>query len=444
MSDGPPAPVESSRTQDAPEVTGLPRYPYLPFHLPSSLPPAALLAPAFLAPAFGWRDIGSTGLHHSHSDSSLGPHSGSMMAKIDTFLRVMQEAGASDLHLCAGNRPVLRVNGDLQEARHRALSGAEVRLLVYELLTDPQIRRFEERGELDCAHTLEGVARFRVHVYKKHPGMGAAFRIIPHQVPRLDELGFPQVLKRMLNQRSGLILVTGPTNSGKSTTLAAMVNHLNEERTHHIITLEDPLEFIHQNKKCLINQRQIGEHSLSFADALRGALRADPNVILVGEIRDLETIHLAITAAELGLLVLGTLHTRSAAQTISRVADAFPVDQQSAVRLSLSEVLIGICSQQLLRRTDGTGRVAAMEILLGTPAVRTMIREAKGHQVNNVILTGKKEGMKLLDQHLKELIHEGIVTGEEAARVSAEPEGILAFARSGGKLPSDKAFQGGS
>jgi twitching motility protein PilT len=353
------------------------------------------------------------------------------MPKIDTFLTIMQEADASDLHLSAGNKPVLRINGELQEARHRELKNEEVKILVYELLTDPQIKRFEEKGELDCAHTIEGIARFRIHAFKKHPGMAAAFRRIPHQVPTLDELGLPPVLKKMLQQRSGLILVTGPTNSGKSTTLAAMVDYLNENMSHHIITLEDPLEFIHENKNCLINQRQIGEHSHTFADALRGALRADPNVILVGEMRDLETISLALTAAELGLLVMGTLHTKSAAQTLGRISDAFPVDQQAAVRLAFSEVLNGVCSQQLLRRAKDGGRIAAMEVLVGTPAVRTMIREKKDHQVNNVIMTGKKEGMNLLDQHLKDLISEGLVTGEDAARVAAEPETVLAFARSG-------------
>ena len=357
------------------------------------------------------------------------------MPKIDTFLKVMQEAKASDLHLSAGNKPVLRINGALQEARHRELTEDEIRILVFELLTDTQIKRFEEQGELDCAHTVEGIARFRIHVYKKHPGMAAAFRMIPHEVPTLDELGFPEVLKKMLNQRSGLILVTGPTNSGKSTTLAAMVDYLNENYNHHIITLEDPLEFIHRNKKCLINQRQIGEHSQSFANALRGALRADPNVVLVGEMRDLETISLALTAAELGLLVMGTLHTKSAAQTLGRISDAFPVNQQAAVRLAFSEALIGVCSQQLLRRAGGEGRVAALEVLVGTPAVRTMIRDGKSHQVNNVIMTGKKEGMKLLDQHLKELIGDGLVTGEEAARFADDPESILAFARSVGKQP---------
>jgi twitching motility protein PilT len=361
------------------------------------------------------------------------------MAKIDTFLKIMRKEGASDLHLSAGMPPILRINGGLQQAEHRGLTAEEVRILAYELLTEPQIVHFEKHGELDCAHTVEGVARFRIHLFKKYPGIAAAFRVIPHQVPTLDQMGLPEVLKKMLASRSGLILVTGPTNSGKSTTLAAMVNHLNESYNHHILTLEDPLEFIHPNKQCLINQRQIGEHSLSFAEALKGALRADPNVILVGEMRDLETISLALTAAELGLLVMGTLHTKSASQTISRVADAFPVDQQPAVRHALSEVLIGICSQQLLRKKDGGGRVAALEILVGTPAIRTMIREAKTHQINNMITTGKKDGMKLLDQHLKELIAEGVVTAEEAARYAAEPETILHFARSGAKLQPEPA-----
>ena len=357
------------------------------------------------------------------------------MAKIDAFLKILRQEGASDLHLSAGSPPILRINGVLQPAEHRPLTADEVRLLVYELLTEPQIEHFEERGELECAHTIEGVARFRIHAYKKHPGMAATFRVIPHEIPTIEELGLPKVLEAMLSSRSGLILVTGPTNSGKSTTLAAMVDYLNTNMNHHIVTLEDPLEFIHENKKCLINQRQIGEHSLSFAGALRGALRADPNVILVGEMRDLETISLALTAAELGLLVMGTLHTKSAAQTISRISDAFPVDQQAAVRLALSETLVGVCSQQLLRRKDGNGRVAGLEILLSTPAVKTLIREGKIHQVNNVIQTGKKDGVKLLDQSLRDLIGADIVTGEEAARFAEDPHTMLAFAKSGGREP---------
>lgn len=350
------------------------------------------------------------------------------MPRIDVFLEIMQKAGASDLHLSSDCIPMLRINGVLEKTKHRVLTREEVRLLIYELLTDVQIERLEHDGQLDCAYSLDGVGRFRINVFRKHPGVAAAFRVIPHEVPSLDELGLPEVLKRMLHQRAGLILVTGPTNSGKSTTLAAMVDYLNEEMKYHIITLEDPLEFIHTNKNCLINQRQIGEHSRSFPEALRGALREDPNVILVGEMRDLETIQLALTAAELGLLVLGTLHTKSASQTIGRIADAFPADQQAAVRLTFSEVLNGICSQQLLRRADGSGRIAAIEILVGTSGVKNLIREGKSHHVENAITTGRKQGMQLLDQHLKELISEGIVTGEEAARFASDPSGVLAFA----------------
>jgi len=366
------------------------------------------------------------------------------MPKIDAFLKVMTEAQASDLHLSAETAPILRVHGHLEEAKHRRLTEEEVRLLVYELLTDTQIERLERDGQLDCAHTVEGAARFRIHVYRKDPGLAAAFRIIPYQVPTLESLGFPSVLKDMLSTRAGLILVTGPTNSGKSTTLAAMVDHLNQTTNNHIITLEDPLEFIHTNKHCLINQRQIGEHANSFADALKSALRADPNVILVGEMRDLETISLALTAAELGLLVLGTLHTKSAGQTISRIADVFPSEQQAAVRLNLSEVLVGVCSQQLLRKVDGKGRVAAMEIMVANPAIRTMIRDRKTHQINNAIMTGKKLGMRLLDQHLKDLVGDGLVTAEEAARYSDEPEGILALAKSGARKDPVSSEVGGS
>jgi twitching motility protein PilT len=347
------------------------------------------------------------------------------MAKIDAFLRIMQEHDASDLHIGAGFEPMLRIHGTLEKTSHRVLTIEEVKVLVYELLSDSQIEVLEKNGDLDFSYTLPGVARFRINVFHKHPGLGAAFRMIPHEIPTLDSLGFPDILKRMLHQKNGLILVTGPTNSGKSTTLAAMVDYLNDHMNYHMITLEDPLEFIHENKNSLINQRQIGEHSRSFASALRAALREDPNVVLVGEMRDLETISLAITAAELGLLVMGTLHTKSAAQTISRIADAFPVDQQAAVRLTLSEVLVGICSQQLLRRADGVGRVAALEIMVGTPAIRNLIREGKSHLVPNVIMTAKKEGMQLLDQHLRELVSRRIVSADEAARYATEPQTML-------------------
>ncbi len=354
------------------------------------------------------------------------------MPKIDAFLKILYDVGASDLHIGNEAAPMVRINGVLEKTKYKELSEEEVRILLYELLTDNQIETFEEIGELDFAYTLSGAGRFRVNLFKKYPGLAAAFRLIPSKIPSLESLGFPfpDVLKRMLVKRNGLILVTGPTNSGKSTTLAAMVDFINENMNHHILTLEDPLEFIHPNKNSLIHQRQIGEHSLSFSNALRAALREDPNVILVGEMRDNETIALALTAAEVGQLVLGTLHTKSAGQTISRLVDAFPVDQQPQIRLTLSETLQGVVAQQLLRRADGKGRVMALEIMIRNSAITSLIREAKSHQINNAILTGKKEGMLLLDQHLKELITKKLISVREAARYAENSEEIIEFGKS--------------
>ena len=347
------------------------------------------------------------------------------MPRIDTFLNIMQDVQASDLHIGAGSVPLLRINGVLEKTKHKVLSEEEVRILLYELLTDKQIDHLEKIGEIDLAYSIPGIARFRINMFKKYPGFAAAFRIIPQDIPTLDSLGLPEVLKKFLSQKSGLILVTGPTNSGKSTTLAAMLDHINEHMNYHIITLEDPLEFIHQDKNCAINQRQIGEHSMSFANALRAALREDPNVILVGEMRDNETIALALTAAEVGLLVLGTLHTRSAAQTVSRLIDAFPVDQQPQMRLTLSEVLLCSCSQQLLRRADRGGRIAAIEIMVCNHAIKNLIRESRSQLINNSIMTGKQDGMQLLDQHLKDMVAQGLVTAEEAARYAENPQALL-------------------
>ncbi len=347
------------------------------------------------------------------------------MPRIDAFLKVMQETGVSDLHLSANTEPMLRINGVLQRAEHRPLSEDELKIIIYELLTDTQIKHLEAKGDLDCAYTLPGVARFRINVYKKFPGLAAAFRIIPNQIPTLDEMGLPEVLKKMLAHNSGLILVTGPTNSGKSTTLAAMVDYLNDNMNYHIITLEDPLEFIHPNKNCLINQRQVGEHCESFATAMRASLREDPDVILVGEMRDLDTISLALTASEVGLLVLGTLHTRSASQTISRIVDPYPGNQQTQIRHMLSEVLVGVCSQQLLRKADQSGRVAAMEIMMGNTAIRNLIREQKSHLIDNAITTNRKEGMQLMDHHLSHLVGQGIVTHDEAMRYASEGHTIV-------------------
>jgi twitching motility protein PilT len=350
------------------------------------------------------------------------------MPRIDAFLQVMEKYNASDLHICQGMEPLLRINGVLERAKHKPLAEDEVRVLLYELMTDAQIERFESLGEIDFAYTVPDVARFRINVFRKYPGLAAAFRRIPYAIPTLESLAFPPVLKRMLHNRSGLILVTGPANSGKSTTLAAMVDYLNDEMNYHILTLEDPLEFIHTNRKSLINQRQIGEHSKSFASALRAALREDPNVILVGEMRDNETIQLALTAAEVGLLVLATLHTKSAPQTVSRIVDVFPSEQQSQIRLGLSEVLVGICSQQLPRRADGSGRVAALEIMVRNHAIANLIRDGKPHHIKNVMQTGRREGMQLLDQHLRELVLQRVISMDEASRFAEDPGALLSGA----------------
>jgi twitching motility protein PilT len=357
------------------------------------------------------------------------------MPRIDTFLRIMHEAGASDLHLGDGYSPMLRIHGTLEPAKHRVLTAEEVKILLYEMLADAQIRELEENGEIDIMYAVPDVARFRINVYRKHVGLGAAFRIIPNQIPTIDGLGFPDTMKKLLSHKSGLLLVTGPTNSGKTTTLAAMVDHLNDHTNHHIITLEDPLEYVHTNKNCLINQRQIGRHTRSFAKGLRAALREDPNVILVGEMRDNETISLALTAAETGLLVLGTLHTKSAGQTINRVVDAFAADQQDQVRMALSEVLLGVCSQQLLKRADGSGRVAALEILVRTPAIANLIREAKVQQINTAIVTGRQLGMQKLEHHLRELVTRNVITSEEAAAHAENPQEFLTARK---ETPADR------
>ncbi|MEW5700890.1 MAG: type IV pilus twitching motility protein PilT [Candidatus Zixiibacteriota bacterium] len=343
------------------------------------------------------------------------------MPQIDDILRHMKELDASDVHLVTAAPVTFRIRGELVPANDRPLAAPEVELLVYEILSSEQIESFESQWDLDTAHTIPGYARFRVNVFRDHRGPAAVLRLIPEEPPTLAALGFPEVVTRLAETTRGLVLVTGPTNSGKSTTLAAMINHLNETQGRHIITLEDPLEFVHVNKRCLINQRQVGSHTRDFARALRASLREDPNVVLVGEMRDLETIHLALTAAELGLCVFATLHTKNAAQTVNRLIDAFPADQQAQTRVLLSEGLRGVLAQQLLRRADGTGRIAAMEIMLNTPAIANMIREGKTHQLISAIQTGRREGMQLLEHHLAQLTDEGVITTEAALAAAATP-----------------------
>ncbi len=343
------------------------------------------------------------------------------MPKIDDLLRIVSNAGASDLHLSAGTVPMIRKNGSLSKTRHKSLSEENIRQLVYEILSDTQIRQFEKTGDLDFAHSVAGGGRFRVNLYRTHTGISAAIRTINSDIPDLLSLGFSQNICDLARSRSGLLLVTGPTNSGKSTTLAAMIDHINTHESRHVITLEDPIEYIHQNKNSLISQRQIGLHSSSFATALRAALREDPDVILVGEMRDTETISLAITAAEVGLLVLGTLHTSSAVSSIERITDVFPSDQQQQIRVMLADSLLGVISQQLLRLADGSGRIVAYELMIRSSSIQAMIREERTYQISTAIQTGRKKGMRLLDNHLKALVDSGKITPEEAIRVASDP-----------------------
>lgn len=350
------------------------------------------------------------------------------MAKIFQLLQIVKAANATDLHLVAGSVPIVRVNGQLEKTHHRRLASDEIKQLIYELLTDDQIRHFEKGGDLDFAHGIDGVARFRFSIYRTHSGIAAAIRLIPEQIFDLTTLGFPPEIGKLVEARSGLVLVTGPTNSGKTTTLAAMVDHINTSFSRHIITLEDPIEYIHGNKNSLVSQRQVGLHAASFASGLRAALREDPDVILVGEMRDMETISMAITAAEIGLLVLGTLHTNTAAGTVDRIIDVFPVEQQQQIRIMLAESLLGIVAQQLLRRADGPGRIAAFELMVRNTSISGMIRDAKTYQIPTAIQTGRSLGMHLLDSHLKALVDAGKVTARDAARVAQEPAKFLELA----------------
>jgi twitching motility protein PilT len=342
------------------------------------------------------------------------------MARIDGLFKMMKEQGASDLHLSSGAQPIFRLHGEMVRLNFKALAHEEIQSLVYEILSDKQKNEFETKRDLDFAYSVPDLARFRGNVLMQHKGIAAVFRIIPSKILTADDLALPEGVRKLTMLKKGLVLVTGPTGSGKSTTLAAMIDLINSTRREHILTLEDPLEFIHENKLSLLNQRQIGEHSESFTAALRAALREDPDVILVGEMRDLETISLAMTAAETGHLVFGTLHTNSAAKTIDRIIDAFPKDSQEQVRTMLSESLKGVVCQQLLKTAEGKGRVAAFEIMVGTPAVANLIREGKTFQIPSIIQTARKDGMQLMDQHLLDLLKMKRILPEEAYRCAQD------------------------
>jgi twitching motility protein PilT len=328
----------------------------------------------------------------------------------------MHEKGASDLHLSSGAQPIFRQRGELERQNFKVLGHEELKAILFEILTQKQRDTFEETHDLDFAYSVPGLARFRGNLMLQHRGIAAVFRIIPSKILSADDLNLPEAVRKLTNLKKGMVLVTGPTGSGKSTTLAAMIDLINSTKSHHIITLEDPLEFIHENKMSLFNQRQIGEHSESFASALRAALREDPDVILVGEMRDLTTISLAISAAETGHLVFGTLHTSSAAKTVDRIVDVFPKDAQEQVRTMLAESLKGVIAQQLMKTADGKGRVAALEIMTGTPAIANLIREGKTFQIPSIIQTARKDGMQLMDQHILDLLKTKRVDPAEAYR----------------------------
>jgi len=330
------------------------------------------------------------------------------MPTMETLLREAAEKGASDLHLSCGEPPMLRVHGDLVRTEHPTLTPESVNELVNAIMNESQRARFDREHEVDFACELPGKGRFRVNVFLHSRGPGAVLRTIPTQIPSLDSLNMPPVLKDLCTRERGLILVTGPTGSGKSTTLAAMVDVINQTWDAHILTVEDPIEFVHPPKRCLVNQREVGPHTMSFTNALRSALREDPDVILIGEMRDLETISLALTAAETGHLVFGTLHTSSAPKTIDRIIDVFPAGQQAQIRTMLSESLEAVVAQTLVKKKGG-GRVAACEILVGVPAVRNLIREAKLHQIPSMMQTGQRVGMQTLDMALADLVKRGTI-----------------------------------
>jgi len=341
---------------------------------------------------------------------------------ISELLAFSVKNNASDLHLSAGLPPMIRVHGDVRRINLPPLEHKDVHALIYDIMNDGQRKAYEEFLECDFSFAIPGLARFRVNAFNQDRGPAAVMRTIPSKVLTLEQLNCPKIFADLSLKPRGLVLVTGPTGSGKSTTLAAMVNHVNENEYGHILTVEDPIEFVHESKKCLINQREVGPHTMSFSNALRSALREDPDVILVGELRDLETIRLALTAAETGHLVFGTLHTSSAAKTIDRIVDVFPAEEKEMVRAMLSESLQAVISQTLLKTKDGSGRIAAHEIMIGTPAIRNLIRESKIAQMYSAIQTGSNMGMQTLDQCLTDLVKRNQISIGAARFASKIPE----------------------
>ncbi len=341
---------------------------------------------------------------------------------LDELLELVVENEASDLHLAVGLPPVLRIDGELKVTRYETLDSPTLQRMVYDTLTDEQIQRFETNLELDCSYQLRKISRFRVNVYRDRGNVAAAYRRIPTRIPTVKELGLPPVVEDLARRPRGLLLVTGPTGSGKSTTLAAIINQINYERSEHIITIEDPIEYLHTHRKSIVNQRELGEDTYSFNAALRSALREDPDVILVGEMRDLETIALAVTCAETGHLVMATLHTNSAHESIDRMIDVFPPEQQEQIRIQIANNILAVLAQQLLPRAGQPGRVAAIEVMIATAAIRNLIRENKAYQIPSMIQTSGEMGMQTMDQALAELYKQSIISYETAMRRAQSPQ----------------------
>ena len=352
------------------------------------------------------------------------------MARIDTYFKFMKEQDASDLHLSTGNQPMLRIHGELVRIDSPPLENDDLKALVYEIAPEQKVKVFEETGDVDFGYEYPGFARYRANFLNQKNGIAAVFRLIPSKVLTLEQLGLPAVLKRFAMLKKGMVLVTGPTGSGKSTTLAAMVDFCNLHRKDHIITVEDPIEFVHRSQQCLVNHREVGVHTKSFAAALRGALREDPDIIMVGEMRDLETIELALTAAATGHLVFGTLHTTNAPKTIDRVIDVFPTNQQNQIRATLSESLKGVVAQNLFKRIDKPGRVAALEILVCDSPIANLIREAKTHQIPGMMQVGKKKGNQPIDDAIMEHLRAAIISPEEAYEKSTDKKKFRAMLKS--------------
>jgi len=357
------------------------------------------------------------------------------MAGIDRYLKLAVDQKASDIHFSSGQAVRMRLQGDLTPLDERPMSAEQMESLLFEVLTEEERERFHAQHNLDKSYSSPGIGNFRINIFKTRSGIAGVLRIIPSRLPSIAELGLPETVKNLCELGKGLILVTGPTGSGKSTTLAAMIHHINQYFPYHILTAEDPVEFVHTSNMSLINQREIGNSCPTFADALKYALREDPDVILVGEMRDLETIALALTAAETGHLVFGTLHTRGAAASIDRIIDSFPGNQQAMIRTMLAESLVAVISQSLLKRADGVGRVAAYELMIVNHAIANLIREGKTFQVASIIQTARKEGMMLMEQHIKELVQKGVVSKEEAASY-LEQGTSMANRKAAGAVPS--------